>query len=402
MKNTMKHTLHLCLILSLLTVIFLLFAVPALGENARDLTDDCLFNDRIWSGHTLTDGDYTTYWESGVNGRRNHLEIAVPAGQTASYLYIKWRYYPTDIRIEIPSDGKWRTALTSDGRYMTQLIPLPGLTRFRLVSQKDTVNLAISELHVFTAGTLPDTVQQWEEPGDKVDMMVIAAHPDDEVLWFGGAIPCYAVRGKKVLVVCAAMRYNYRQLELLDCLWTCGVRIYPVFCGLKDELPDTVKELYEIWGGRDACRERFTGYYRRYRPDVVLLHDKNGEYGHTAHRAVSQLGRDCAPLAADKQAYPAQVSQYGTWDIPKVYVHLHNERPIEMDWWQPLDAFGGRTAQDVAREGFKCHQSQQEHGWALYDHGDYDNARFGLYRTRVGDDVMKNDFFENIPSPAEQ
>lgn len=57
------------------------------------------------------------------------------------------------------------------------------------------------------------------------------------------------------------------------------------------------------------------------------------------------------------------------------------------------------TAQDVARLGFECHESQHADSWQRWrveDGGEWDNSLFGLYRTSVGVDEMKNDLFEHI------
>lgn len=50
----------------------------------------------------------------------------------------------------------------------------------------------IGELYVYGAGEVPSEVQRWGMPSGKMDMMLIVAHPDDELLWFGGTIPYYA------------------------------------------------------------------------------------------------------------------------------------------------------------------------------------------------------------------
>ena len=67
-----------------------------------------------------------------------------------------------------------------------------------------------------------------------------------------------------------------------------------------------------------------------------------------------------------------------------------------MDWRVPLEAFGGKTSFEVAEEGFRCHISQQSTDYHVEDWGPWDNSLFGLYRTTVGPDTEKNDFFENL------
>ncbi|MBQ8080714.1 MAG: PIG-L family deacetylase [Clostridia bacterium] len=60
-------------------------------------------------------------------------------------------------------------------------------------------------------------------------MLLLSAHPDDELLWFGGTLPTYAgERGKQVQLVYLAHGDARRKNELLDGLWTCGVHAYPV------------------------------------------------------------------------------------------------------------------------------------------------------------------------------
>ena len=66
-------------------------------------------------------------------------------------------------------------------------------------------------------------VQQWQAPLEKADLLALAAHPDDEILFLGGTIPYYAGEmGKAVQVAYLVPTMPYRRLELLDGLWLCG------------------------------------------------------------------------------------------------------------------------------------------------------------------------------------
>mgnify|MGYP003495454503 FL=1 len=62
----------------------------------------------------------------------------------------------------------------------------------------------------------------------------------------------------------------------------------------------------------------------------------------------------------------------------------------------PLEAFGGKTAFDMAEAAFQCHVSQLDTEYKVEDFGPYDNAKFGLAFSTVGEDESKNDFFENM------
>jgi LmbE family N-acetylglucosaminyl deacetylase len=226
--------------------------------------------------------------------------------------------------------------------------------------------------------------------------MLVVAHSDDEVLWFGGALPRYAGEEGKICQVCMMVpSMPYRRLELLDCLWHCGVRNYPSWSNFRDAFSATLTRQYKQWN-KNHVYDVVTEWIRRFRPDVLLTHDTQGEYGHGAHRVCADAAMHCVELAAKAEKYPKSAEKYGTWDVPKCYLHLYGENGIDMDWRQPLDAFGGKTGFDIADEAFKCHVSQQKTDYHVEDWGPWDNSLFGLYRTLVGPDVEKDDFFENI------
>ena len=86
--------------------------------------------------------------------------------------------------------------------------------------------------------------------------------------------------------------------------------------------------------------------------------------------------------------------------MPKCYLHLYAENIIDMDWQQPLEAFGGETAFQVAEEAFRCHKSQQSTDYRVKDSGPCDCSLFGLYRTLVGPDEAKDDFFEHLSAES--
>lgn len=385
-------------------LLFLLFAgffSAALAEEsaeATDITVQCFFNGRAGKNQFICDHKYSTIWKSGTREGALALSIAAPENEFIGGLLIRWGDAPQAAEVQTQNaDGSWTTVAKCDAAFYAQYIAVSALKECRVIASSDTQRqLQIADITVLTPGRLPKDIQVWEKAGDKVDMMVVTAHPDDEVLWFGGLIPYYAgERGKRVLVVCATTKHAYRRLELLDCLWTCGDRIEPVFCDLPDYVGKSFEWLLDAWD-YDALLERYTGLYRQYKPDVVMLQDIKGESGHNGHRAMSKVGRECAQLAADPAKYPETVKAYGIWNVPKVYVHLYDENVIRMDWSTPLAAFGGMSAQDVARLGF-TKQVSQTSNHKLKDGGIYDNALFGLYRTQVGLDVAKDDLFEHIP-----
>ena len=109
---------------------------------------------------------------------------------------------------------------------------------------------------------------------------------------------------------------------------------------------------------------------REFKPQIVLVHDVDGEYGHGAHILNSHSLRDALPLASDATKYPESAEKYGVWDPLKVYIHLYDSKQakkhkldaplntIDFEIDVPLEFFGGRTAYQVSQDAFRCHISQ--------------------------------------------
>ena len=394
-----RRFLPLLLALCLLPLSF--SAARAEGGAAEDLTSRCSFfagsNRKTFS--RCRDRNYRT-WGQSQSGSKAWIEVTLPKGETASVVWIQWYEHPHALAVQLPGEGKsWETAGFTDGAYLSEYLELPeGTEKFRIPNAPGVSHrMMIAELHVYGAGSTAPEVQRWTPPAEKADLMLVVAHPDDEVLWFGGLLPTYAGERKKICQVCMMVpTMPYRRLELLDCLWTFGVYVYPVWAAYPDSFSATLQGQYKHWK-KNGVYQRITGWIRQFKPDVLLTHDFGGEYGHGAHRVCADAVAHCLALAADHVQYPASYKEFDTWDVPKCYIHLYGENVVDMDWRQPLAAFGGKTSFEVAEEGFLCHISQQRTDYHVEDFGPWDNSLFGLYRSLVGPDEAKNEFFENLP-----
>ena len=371
-------------------------------QDARDITMACGLNG-YWDHQAMEkirDGKPRTIWESKPVNSEHSLTVEAPEGEIIGALLLSWRTFPVAVDIQEWNETTetWETKLTGDADFNAQYIPIPGMTKIKIVAHEGAYTpLKLCEIRVMTPGKLPEDFQIWKKPEGQADLMLIHAHPDDEVLWFGGVLPLYAGEmGKNVVVVTGTFSSYDRRIELLDCLWACGVRNYPVFLGYEDVYTSSLNTMYRSWK-RQRVTDDLAELYRQYRPKVVVLHDLNGEYGHGAHRALSDCGMRAVAVAADPDSLPDSAWNVGTWDVPKVYVHLWKENPIRMDWHVPLERFGGKTALEAAQDAFQFHRSQVQKGyWLVTDGGLYDNSLFGLYHTTVGLDTGKGDFFEHI------
>ena len=378
-------------------------AAEAPGEEmAREITWECVIEPgcKRKEFEKALDRDYQTYWNS-IAGPKAIVTVTVPEGEEAGGVWFQWYDHPHAIALQIrDAAGEWQEYCCSGGGFLSDYLPLPPGTReFRAANPKGakkSTPIPLAEFHVYSRGKLPPEVQVWEDPAKKADLMLVAGHPDDELLWFGGVLPYYAgVQEKKVQVCIMVPTLPRRRLEELDGLWTCGVKNYPVFGYFRDVYSLSLLDQYTKWD-RYAVQKLVTGWVRRFRPDVIITHDINGEYGHGAHRVCADAVIQALDLAADPSMYRESAAQYGIWKVPKCYVHLYPENETVFDWRIPLDEFGGRTALEVAQDAFARHISQQHTDYAVEDTGPCDCRRFGLYRSLVGPDTEHGDLFENL------
>lgn len=373
---------------------------------ASDLTPRCSFTVSSNSEKTerLHDGRHDTAWTSDESDGQ-YVQIELPDEAQAAGVYIMWDDVPQQWSLlESSGDSIWKYAdIKGKESFVNTYIPLNGATeKIRIESDSYKWKLSIAEIRIFGSGSLPDDVQVWQEPPAKADLMVVAAHPDDELIYFGGTLPYYAGQlGKHTVVVYMTSSPMIRKFEALDGLWKVGVREYPVFLPLANEYTSEIKDAEDVWGGLDSTVSLLVEQVRRFKPDVVVTHDLNGEYGHGAHKLTALAVEKAVDAGSHETEYPASAVDYGVWQVKKCYLHLFDKHKIEMDWNIPLSFFGGKTALDMAQEGYALHVSQHFRDRPILDSGEYDNAAFGLYFTSVGPDAYGGDFFENIVIPTD-
>lgn len=369
----------------------LLPLTAALAEEARDVTAECAvtMGGKKVKWNDMKDRRYSTY----VTVKKGGVIEVDGKGTPITALQLQFFDRATDFEIQAEQGGEWVT-LHTGGEYLSDGVSLPeGAPRLRILNT-DKARMFLCELKVWT-GEAAHLPQRWEAPG-KADLMLLSAHCDDELLWFGGMLPLYAgERQLKVQVAYLVPSTTTRRLEMLDALWTCGVTTYPLFADMRDVRSSTLKGQYRLWN-RGTLQERVVAMIRRVQPEVLVTHDFEGEYGHGAHRAAADIAVRAMEAAADKTKHRDSFREHGAWQVKKLYVHLYPENEVVMDWHVPLSRFGGRDAFDVAQEAFQCHASQVRNGWAIEDGGEYDNRRFGLYFTAVGPDTGACDLMENI------
>lgn len=362
------------------------FAEPEasfLNVKIAELTEDEVLD--------LTDGDYMTAYTA------DKFTLTLSSNKPITAIYIIWNTEPVEYVIYEDDINSGRGSTLTD-MIMHKLI--------KLQSPCDKVILdcycggSICDIYLFSDDNFPDFVQDWRYPCLQADMLILSAHADDEFLMFGGTIPYYAKeRGLQVQVVYLTSHWEEqpRPHELLDGLWTAGVKNYPVI-GINPDIPYqpifTLSEAAKLYDF-EAVREWFTAQIRRFKPSVIVTHDINGEYGHAAHKLAAKTVADSVEISADPEIFPESAEMYGVWDVPKTYLHFWEENAVQMDWEIPLESFGGITAKETAALCYSKHKSQHIWGYSVNYGEDWDCRQFGLYRSLVGADT-KADFMDNI------
>lgn len=345
--------------------------------------------------------------------------LTIEGEEPAAALYLSFYETPTALTL---SDGTRKVSYTAS--YLHEYIDLTELfgTAPRAVTLTFEETTELTDLYLLSPGVLPEWVQRWSPHCEKADLLLLSSHADDDQLFFAGVLPTYAgERGNRVQVVYFTdhKKEPHRRHELLNGLWTVGVTAYPVInTAFPDHysasIPQAIATIARYgYTEEDAVRIQVE-LLRRFRPQVVLGHDLEGEYGHGMHRLSAACLTKSVPLAADPDYDPASAEKYGVWDTPKLYLHSYPQNEIVLNWDLPLKRFGGKTAYQMSREGFDCHVSQNIYWFRQWLRGNrdeytsatqiqtYSPCKFGLYRTTVGPDWDKNDFFEHLMPYKEQ
>lgn len=412
------------MISALLCLLILLSSVPVLTVRAEE-TEEALA-ENICSFDAITDYsgfkslthlfDGKDHWGSPSSA---NCSLTMENAEGIASLYI---IFYKDQKYYTVTDNASGAVYTRESPFLHDFLDLEAA--FGAVPTSITItfgpdDLIINELYAFTAGELPDFVQRWELPEEgNTDLLLFSAHGDDEHLFFAGVLPYYAGElGYQVQVVYLTDHHNNvgptRLREMLDGLWATGVTTYPIWGTYPDFMQRELNTAYMQYERNNITREDLIGFVmeniRRFKPKVVVTHDFNGEYGHGQHMVLADVTTAAVEISMDPAQYPESAEKYGTWDVPKTYIHLYEENPVVMDWDQPLDAFDGKTAFYVSiYVAFQKHKSQVADFESYYrgcgkatEIPENSPIYYGLYRSTVGEDVQKNDFFENVTTHAE-
>lgn len=374
-------------------------------DQAKDIAEKCDFESSKFENGPkwLYDNNLKSRYYTEANDTENYLEIVFPEGENVQGLYILWEKYLGEWDLWCSFGGEYELV----GKYgaygfVQEYVDLPeGATGAKIVISGEGNYLSILELEVYTQGELPESVHIWSKAPETVDFLVISTHQDDEVLFFGGAIPYFT--GEKnidTLVVYMTFDQGRRLHEACNALWYGGCRYHPEFAMFPDKYSKTIDDARKAWD-EDEVTAYLTKLVLSTRPTVILSQHTGGEYGHGQHQLTVHCLINAVENAANDSIVAQSYSQYKSWNTPKFYIHGHPDDYSMKILWDEiiLESMGGITALDAAKKSFKIHESQNyDGGFQIH----YNNNRksdctlFKLYRSNVGEDIANNDFFENV------
>ena len=372
-------------------------AVPKAAKSAlpaEDLTARCKIESDLPSAaflSRLTDRDYGTVQHFGPGVK---LSVSWTEDVPVCAVFLSFSEEPKPYSV-LQYDAADTLLSEADGPllYSSALFLDAAARRVTIIPKEQ---IALCTLRVCGKGEI-ENYHPWEPTPKKTDYLMIAMHPDDDVLFLGAIVPIYtAQQGRTGTIFYAATRERIRKDEALNGAWTMGLRNLPILGDFPD-IPESYREKFAHTFRRADVVKHLVGLIRSLRPEVVFSQDLDGEYGHWQHVLLAHAVQEAVPLAADPTYDPASAEQYGAWEVKKLYLHLYPERKIRLPVTEPLSAFGGRSAFDVAVEAFLCHGSQLPSRHAVRNEGVYSLSDFGLAYTSVGFDTEgRNDPFEHI------
>ncbi len=219
---------------------------------------------------------------------------------------------------------------------------------------------------------------------DRLKLMCILAHPDDESLGTGGILARYAAEGVHTSLICAtrgergwtgAEHTNpgmetmgqIREQELMQAAKVLGLGQVHLLNFIDGDLDQA--------DPRDIV-PKIAALLRQVRPQVVVTFDPKGSYGHPDHIAICQFTHAALVLAADTCANiegdPHQVLKLyylvDTREDMEVYQSIFGELRMVIDgqercampWeeWAITTRIDTSAYRDLVWQSVSCHRSQ--------------------------------------------
>lgn len=387
-------------------ILILLLFIFGYNVNAEDITKNSDISINNITNNILIDNNENTFMKINKND-----SIIINSDNDISGIYII--YEKSSQKGNISNNTNESTI--GDNGFLHEYIDIDKLIgKSKKITIKYEENVEIGEIYILSDGNLPNYIEVWEEPCEEADLLLLTTHSDDEQLFFLGLLPTYISKGANVQVVYFAHHNdNPKRLhEQLHGLYTVGVRNYPITGYIPDAYSETLEGAIKNMESAGITLDDAINFQikniRRFKPLVIVGHDELGEYSHGQHILNTHVLKLALERTNDKNYDLDSFKKYGLWNVPKTYLHLYEQNKIIMNYDEPLEYFDGKTAYEVSKEGYSKHYSQQWTWFTKWINGTnnsytkatdiktYSPTEYGLYKSLVGEDINKNDMFENL------
>lgn len=199
---------------------------------------------------------------------------------------------------------------------------------------------------------------------NQLTLMIVHAHPDDEVIGSGGTFARYAREGVRTVLVTATLGEegdivvpemdtaenhaglaDIRRGELQRATEILGIA-HQEFLGYRDsgmagrESNNHPACFHQA--NRDEATGRLVRLIRAYRPQVLVSYNAHGGYGHPDHIACYHVTHAAFAAAADPTRYPKAGP---AWAVAKLY-EMNRPRERTRTAWEQMRERGLKTPLD--------------------------------------------------------
>ena len=254
---------------------------------------------------------------------------------------------------------------------------------------------------------------------ESLTLMVVHAHPDDEVIGTGGTLARYSAEGvRTVLVTCTlgeegeivvpelntpevkARLAEVRREELDQAVAILGVSDLEIL-GYRDSgmagTPSNEHPASFNKADLDEATGRLVRLVRAYRPQVLVSYNEHGGYGHPDHIAAHKITVAAFEAAADAARYPEAGAP---WRPLKLY-YINSPRRQIRDAWAAMQERGLKTPLDDPNFDISRFTVPDDMITTVIDIGDHLQQKLDalfVHRTQIAADGV----FLSIPEDIRQ
>ena len=279
----------------------------------------------------------------------------------------------------------------------------------------------------------------YEPQPDKATIMMIFAHPDDEGIFFGGVMAYYpqVLQVPSVLINMTTGSWmadhsgvfnsgqENKEPDFRECVYDhYGFPNEPILPFFQQSNwnasiatgwqnwsngPQYLDSYNDVATGKQRASRYLAEQIRIYQPDVIIVQDLGGEYGHPDHRNLTSATVAAWDLAADNDTTISDgtgshnISAAGIpgdpYQAKKMYIHWYSQNRLFHDYGEDvtIDSDGNGTPDKTPRQAVDGGLDVLGHA-SIYDvetvfrtgeyFSSYHSEWWGLYRTTVGLDTV--------------